>query len=147
MYSTADSLIVGNFWGVQHWLPSVLRGILFLLIGFIQGLTIGCSVVIARFIGARDHKMTSLAVHTTVALGLVSSLVLTLVGIFLAPQILRLMSTPEEIMDQSVEFSGCIFRICRICHVQYACQHFTGIRRQQASRLLSDNRIDHQYFA
>ena len=48
--------------------------------------------------------MTSLAVHTTVALGLVSSLVLTLVGIFLAPQILRLMSTPEEIMDQSVEF-------------------------------------------
>ena len=49
------------------------------MIGFIQGLTIGCSVVIARFIGARDHKMTSLAVHTTVALGLVSSLVLTLV--------------------------------------------------------------------
>ena len=137
MYSTADSLIVGNFLG------SSSGNLIFLLIGFIQGLTIGCSVVIARFIGARDHKMTSLAVHTTVALGLVSSLVLTLVGIFLAPQILRLMSTPEEIMDQSVEF----FRICRICHVQYACQHFTGIRRQQASRLLSDNRIDHQYFA
>ena len=44
-------------------------------------------------------------------------------------------------------FQDVFFRICRICHVQYACQHFTGIRRQQASRLLSDNRIDHQYFA
>ena len=149
MYSTADSLIVGNFLGSSALAAVSSSGnLIFLLIGFIQGLTIGCSVVIARFIGARDHKMTSLAVHTTVALGLVSSLVLTLVGIFLAPQILRLMSTPEEIMDQSVEFFRMyFFRICRICHVQYACQHFTGIRRQQASRLLSDNRIDHQYFA
>lgn len=105
MYSTADSLIVGNFLGSSALAAVSSSGnLIFLLIGFIQGLTIGCSVVIARFIGARDHKMTSLAVHTTVALGLVSSLVLTLVGIFLAPQILRLMSTPEEIMDQSVEF-------------------------------------------
>ena len=105
MYSTADSLIVGNFLGSSALAAVSSSGnLIFLLIGFIQGLTIGCSVVIARFIGARDHKMTSLAVHTTVALGLVSSLILTLVGIFLAPQILRLMSTPEEIMDQSVEF-------------------------------------------
>ena len=105
MYSTADSLIVGNFLGSSALAAVSSSGnLIFLLIGFIQGLTIGCSVVIARFIGARDHNMTSLAVHTTVALGLVSSLVLTLVGIFLAPQILRLMSTPEEIMDQSVEF-------------------------------------------
>lgn len=105
LYSTADSLIVGNFLGSAALAAVSSSGnLIFLMIGFMQGLTIGCSVVIARYIGAKNPQKTSLAAHTTVALGLVSSVILTVVGLVLAPQILKLMSTPKEIMTDSVTF-------------------------------------------
>lgn len=105
LYNAVDSLIVGNFVGSNALAAVSSAGnLIFLIIGFFNGISMGAGVVIARFIGAEDKKNTEAAVHTTVALGLISSVLMTLIGVLLTPQILILMSTPANVYPDSVMY-------------------------------------------
>ena len=55
----------------------------------------GAGVVIARYYGAKKKDSLQKSIHTTVAFGNVAGLVLTVVGILLAPKILVLMGTRQ----------------------------------------------------
>ena len=103
LYNAVDSLIVGNFAGSNALAAVSSAGnLIFLIIGFFNGISMGAGVVIARFIGAQDRKNTEIAVHTTVTLGLISSVLMTLIGVGFTPYILTLMSTPDAVYAQSV---------------------------------------------
>lgn len=105
MYNTADSLIVGNFLGSNALAAVSSSGnLIYLMIGFFNGIALGAGVVIARYFGARDQENVEKAVHTTVAFGIVASIVLTIVGVFFAPQILVWMQTPANVMPESTEY-------------------------------------------
>ncbi|MCB6543708.1 oligosaccharide flippase family protein, partial [Desulfovibrio desulfuricans] len=55
LYNTADSLIVGNFLGSNALAAVSSSGnLIFLMVGFFNGIAIGAGVVIARYFGARD---------------------------------------------------------------------------------------------
>ena len=105
LYNAVDSLIVGNFLG-ENALAAVgsSGSLIFLLTGFVNGVSLGAGVLVARYFGARDETALRRAVHTTVALGLTAGLVLTVVGMALTPQILRWMGTPDEVMPNSVAY-------------------------------------------
>ena len=105
LYNTADSLIVGNFLGSEALAPVSSPTILiFLMIGSFNGIAVGAGVVVARAFGAGDKKALHTAIHTTIAFGLVAGVVLTLLGVLLAPQILVWMGTPESILAGSVSY-------------------------------------------
>lgn len=105
MYNTVDSLIVGNFLGSNALAAVSSSGnLIFLMIGFFNGIAIGAGVVIARYFGARDKENVEKAVHTTVAFGLVASVILTIIGVFFAPHILVWMKTPENVLPESVAY-------------------------------------------
>lgn len=105
LYNTADSIIVGNFIGSNALAAVSSAGnLVFLVIGLFVGLSIGAGVVIANFVGARDQKHVSLAVHSTIALGIISSVVLTLFGVLAAPPILKLMNTPDSVLPDSITY-------------------------------------------
>ena len=105
MYNTADSLIVGNFLGSSALAAVSSSGsLIFMLIGFLSGMSIGAGVVIARYFGAGDEENMDRAIHTTVAFGLAAGVVMTVVGMALSPQILILMATPENVMVNSVAY-------------------------------------------
>ena len=105
LYNTVDSLIVGNFLGSQALAAVSSSGnIIFLMIGFFNGVAIGAGVVISRYFGAREIERMQKAIHTTVAFGLIVSFFMTLIGIFLTPTLLRWMSTPDSVMDASVTY-------------------------------------------
>lgn len=115
LYNVVDSLVVGNFLGADA-LAAVgsSSNIIFLLVGLFNGIFTGASVVISRLFGARDEAGVSRAVHTTVAFGLVSGAIMTVLGVCLVPQILMWMGTPESVMPNSVlyfriYFFGVIF--------------------------------------
>ena len=105
LYNAVDSLIVGNFIGSAA-LAAVgsSASMIMLLVGFINGVSLGAGVVIARFYGADDRENLSRALHTTVAVGIAAGLVLTVVGVLLTPQILRWMGTPEDVMGHAVTY-------------------------------------------
>ncbi len=105
MYNTADSLIVGNFLGSNALAAVSSSGnLIYLMIGFFSGIALGAGVVIARYFGASDQENVEKAVHTTVAFGIVASVILTIVGVFFAPQILIWMKTPENVMPESTTY-------------------------------------------
>ena len=84
LYNAADSLIVGTFIGGEALAAVSSSGsLILLLIGFINGVSLGAGVLIARFYGAEDEEHLERAVHTTLALGLAAGAVLTVLGIIL----------------------------------------------------------------
>ena len=114
LYNAVDSLIVGNILGDQE-LASVASGgsLIFLMTGFVFGISAGAGVVIARYFGAQDKERLHKAVHTTVAIGIACGIFLTAFGFFFTPWLLELMATPDDVMPHSVLYFriyslGCI---------------------------------------
>lgn len=105
LYNTADSLIVGIFLGSNALAAVSSSGsLIFLLVGFFNGIAVGAGVVIARYYGAQDEKQLQKAVHTTVGFGVLCGVLLTVVGMILAPQILIWMKTPAEVLPESTTY-------------------------------------------
>ena len=90
LYNTADSLIVGNFLGSNALAAVSSSGtLIFMLIGFLNGIAMGAGVIIARYFGAQDYKNLRIAVHTNAAFGVAASVLLTAAGVLLTPVLLR----------------------------------------------------------
>ena len=105
MYNTVDALIVGNFLPNSALAAVTSSGsLIFMLIGFFNGVAMGAGVIVARYYGAQDRVNLEKAVHTTVAAGIIAGIVMTLVGIFLTPYILVLMHTPDSVMHDAVTY-------------------------------------------
>ena len=105
LYNTADSLIVGNFLGSNALASLSSSGsLIFLLVGFFNGIAMGAGVVIARYYGAREINELQKAIHTTVVFGILCGLVLMTAGLILAPQILIWMRTPKEVLPESTAY-------------------------------------------
>ena len=116
-YNTFDSWCVGNFIG-ENALAAVSSSgsLIFMLVGFFNGVAMGAGVIIARYYGARDFAAMRRAIHTDVAFGLAAGVALSVIGVVFSPTILRWMGTPEEVMPQSVSyfrfyFCGAVFTV------------------------------------
>ncbi len=115
LYNVVDSLIVGNFVGADALAAVGSSGsLVFLLVGFFQGVFTGAGVVISRRFGAGDDEGVSVAVHTSAAFGITAGVILSILGVTLAPTFLRWMGTPESVMPNSIVylrtyFSGLLF--------------------------------------
>ena len=93
----------GNFLGGEALAAVGSSGsLIFLLTGFVNGVSLGAGVLVARHYGAKDDTALRRAVHTTVALGLAAGVALSVIGVLLTPQILRWMDTPEEVLPNSI---------------------------------------------
>ena len=116
-YNAFDSWVVG-----RHINDAALAAVgsssslIFMLVGFFNGVAMGAGVIIARFFGAKDYASMEKAIHTDVAFGLVSGALLTVLGVTFTPTILRWMGTPAEVLPQSISyfryyFCGAIFTV------------------------------------
>ena len=105
LYNTADSLIVGNFLGSEALAAVSSSGnLIFLMVGLVNGVSMGAGVVIARYFGAKDYDRMQKTIHTLLAFGLVAGALLTVVGVALSPVMLRLMDTPETVLPNSISY-------------------------------------------
>lgn len=102
MYNTVDSLVVGNFVGKEA-LAAVgsTTVIINMLVFFFNGVSIGAGVVISRYYGAKDANQLHSAVETTIFVTLVCSALFTLAGVLIVHPMLRLMSTPDDVMESA----------------------------------------------
>ena len=115
LYNTADSLIVGQFVGDAALASVGMSGtIAFFLMAFLWGASTGAGVLISRYFGAKDHVTLSRAVHTTMILGVIIGVIISVLGIALARPFLLLLSCPEDMLDIAflylrLFFAGMIF--------------------------------------
>lgn len=119
MYNTADSVIVGNYVG-SNALAAVgsSTAIINLLIAFSQGIAVGAGVLVSQAIGANKKADTKKAVHTSLAISLLLGIFLTLVGFIFTPQILEIMKTPTDVMNDSITYLR-IFSLGLVFNVIY----------------------------
>lgn len=117
LYNMVDSIIVGNIVGSNALAAVGSSGaIIQLLIGFCIGASAGAGVVTSQAYGAQKPDGVRKAVHTTVAISVVAGALLSVIGILVAPTVLKLMGTPEEVFEQAeiylkVFFAGVIFSV------------------------------------
>ena len=109
-YSFVDTAIVGKVLGAASLAAVGDTGsINFLVLGFCQGACAGFAIPIAQAFGAGDEKTMRRTVAASAYLSAAVSLVMALITSLLCPAMLRLMNTPEEIIDASVSYIRIIF--------------------------------------
>lgn len=118
LYNTVDAIIVGNFVSTQALaaVGGATGTIINLLVGFFVGLSAGATVIISQYYGARRAKETMQAVHTSVAMGIAGGLIFMVLGMAVSPWALRMMGTPEDVMEYAVTyieiyFGGMVFNL------------------------------------
>ena len=115
LYNTADSIIVGQFIGKDAMAAvSGANPIMFLLTSLLIGVTLGFSILISQYYGSKDMKKVKVTIDTTYIFIFITSLIITVIGIFFSGSILKFMNTPDSILEQSklylmVIFSGTLF--------------------------------------
>ena len=103
LYNVVDSVVVGNVLGKEALAAvSTTGSLIFLMVGFINGLFMGNSVIIGKRYGAGDDKGVSIASHTGIAFAILMGIVMMIWGYFFTPTLLRWMGTPEDVMPNSV---------------------------------------------
>ena len=105
LYNTVDFLFVGN---VLNKTSAAAVGasstLITCTIGLFSGISVGTSVIAAHAIGAKDKEKAEKVLHTSVAFGIIGGILIALLGILFAPNILRLLRTPEEVMPQAITY-------------------------------------------
>ncbi len=115
LYNTFDAWCVGYFINDDALAAVSSSGsLIFMMVSFFQGLSMGAGVIIARSFGAKQFDAMRKAIHTAIAFGLVTGVALTIIGVALTPTILQWMGTPKEVLPQSISyfryyFMGAIF--------------------------------------
>ena len=106
MYNTVDAIVVGKFVGKEALaaVGGATGNLINLIVGFFVGLSSGATVILSQYFGARRSQEVGDTVHTAAALSLACGVFLTVAGIALSPAILRLMGTPEDVMDHAVTY-------------------------------------------
>ena len=109
-YSMVDTIIVGQYIGVEALAAVGSTGsMVFLVNGFILGLTSGFSVLVSQRFGAKDEDGIRKAVSSTITLSTIAMIIITLVSVFTARPMLNLMNTPSDIIDDAYAYIVVIF--------------------------------------
>lgn len=110
VYNMADAFIVGRMLGVNALAAVGCTGSLtFLIIGFAQGLSAGFSILTAQRFGAGEMDGVRQSYAASLVLGGVISLVLMAASMAGTRQLLVLLQTPPEILEDATRYLIVIF--------------------------------------
>lgn len=124
LYSMADTIIVGKSIGVEALAAvGATGGLSFLILGFLMGLTSGFAVIVAQKFGGKDMEGLRQSVGTSIILCTFTTIVLTALSLLTSKPLLRLMNTPDNIMDDALKYINVIFIgiVCTVFYNMIAC--------------------------
>ena len=100
LYNAADVIVVGNYAGHAALAAVSSTGALInLLVNVFMGLSVGASVAVARYYGARDVISMRRAEHTAMTLALFMGIGVGVFGFLMARPLLQLMDSPPVVID------------------------------------------------
>ncbi len=110
MFNAVDIIVVGRFTGSQA-LAAVgsTTALINIFTNLFIGISMGVNVLTAGYYATKREKEMSEAVHTAVTLALISGIVMLFVGIGSAGWALRLMDTPENVINLSILYMRIYF--------------------------------------
>lgn len=117
LFNAADLVVVGQFCGsVSVAAVGATGSITNLIVNLFIGLSVGTGVCVAHGLGSREDAVVQRTVHTALPTALICGVVLTVVGIILSEDLLRMMGTPENVLPLStiymqIYFGGMTFNM------------------------------------
>lgn len=110
LYSMVDAVIVGRYVSEEALAAVGVTGaIFFLVIGFVQGVTSGFSIVTAQRFGAGDEAGVRKSVGISIWLSVILTVILTVISVATARPLLNLMNTPDNIIEDAVLYITIIY--------------------------------------
>ena len=110
LFNAADMVVAGRFAGnVALGAVGATSSLINLLINVFIGMSVGTNVLVAHFFGANRKEELGQTVHTSIALSLISGVVLGIAGFCLAGPLLSLMGTPDDILPHAVIYMQIYF--------------------------------------
>lgn len=102
LFNAVDTVVVGQYCGEDALAAVGSTGSLVnLLMNVFVGLSVGTNVLVARYYGAGKEKDVSETVHTAVLSSVICGVILAGIGVVFVKPLLVLMSSPENVIDQS----------------------------------------------
>ena len=110
MFNAVDIVVVGKFSGSLA-LAAVgsTTALINVFTNLFIGISLGANVLSARFYASERTKEMSETVHTSIALALISGILMALVGLGFARSALELMGTPADVIGQSALYMRIYF--------------------------------------
>ena len=110
MFNAADLIVVGRFASHQALAAVGSTGsVLMLMLNLLFGISAGTSVLAANFFGANDRQSLCKTIHTSMLLSLVSGVIFGVIGFYVARFLLKLMATPDDVLDGATLYMQIIF--------------------------------------
>lgn len=100
LYNTVDSIVVGKYVG-DNALAAVgsASPILNLLLVLFIGISMGTSIMVSQYFGAKDRESLSKTIGSTITLTAAASLFIMVFGTVAVRPLLEILNTPESIID------------------------------------------------
>jgi len=110
LFNAADLIVVGQFCGsISVAAVGATGSLINLLVNLFIGLSVGAGVRAAQSLGAGSSQDTQKVVHTSIPTAFIGGVILTFVGLFFSEGLLRLMGTPDDVIDLSAVYMKIYF--------------------------------------
>ncbi|MBQ6389896.1 MAG: MATE family efflux transporter [Mogibacterium sp.] len=105
LFNATDVAVVGKF-ASAYAMAAVGSNapVVSLMVNSFVGLSIGANAVIARAIGAKDRNSARRAVHTAMAIALISGVFVAVIGNLVSRPIIGLLGVPAEVFEYSLKY-------------------------------------------
>ncbi len=105
LYSTVDSIVVGNYVGDGALAAIGASGpILNLLLVLFMGVSVGASVMASQYFGAKNKERLSQTVGTTLTVTFITAAMIMIIGPLVTRPVMELLGTPDDILDMSCTY-------------------------------------------
>ena len=110
LFNAADMVVVGRFSGkVALAAVGATGAIINLIVNLFMGLSVGTSVIVAQDSGAGQPEAVSKSVHTSIFLSIIAGVFVMVLGLILCNPLLKVMGTPEDIIELSALYMRIYF--------------------------------------
>lgn len=117
LYSTFDSIIVGNYIGSKALAAiGACDPAISIMLGLCVGLSAGTGVLVSHYYGAKDYQTLTCAIQCIVVLGVAAGVILTALGLCFVPFYIRIVNFPSEVKNYAniyliIYLGGMFFRV------------------------------------
>jgi len=110
LYNTVDSIVVGKYVG-DNALAAVGSAfpVFNLLLVLFIGISVGAGIMVSQYFGAKNREALSKTIGTCLTLTIISSAVLMIIAPLVSRPLLRLLNTPDTIIDWCTSYLVILF--------------------------------------
>ena len=110
LYNTVDSVVVGRYVGDNALAAVGSAGpILNLLIVLFVGISMGASIMVSQYFGAKDREALSHTIGNCIVLTIIASIIVAVLGVIVTRPLLELLKTPDTIIDWCTSYLLILF--------------------------------------